>query len=608
MEATRRARCFAAVWLLGLWSAACAADSDAAAKLGTDTSAAQASGTGAAGAAAATVAGSLAAPASAGSAGASAAAAGSAASAHAGSSGAAANSSGSGGIGNAAVGGAAAGVSGPVAAAGSGALPPPPDPGMLTWSRCDTFECSTLDVPLDYAAPSGDQLKLALKRRRASGQRIGSLLINPGGPGGSAVDFLASFVQVAGAALLQRFDIVAFDPRGVGASAPINCHSTVQKLVATDPTPDNEAEWQASDDAAKAFADECAQKHMKVLPYLGTTNVARDMDQVRAALGDAKLTYLGFSYGTALGARYADLFPQRVRALVLDGALDVSLSALAISLEQAQGFEQALTTYFAWCGRAASNCTWTAGMTPAAAFMQLSAAVENKPLSGRVPVGPGEFALGVITPLYGGEDGYRTLSQALGAAVRGNGSTLLALVDSYMDRRADGSYGNMLEANNAVNCLDLPVPDYQMLRAEEPRFNAAAPTFGTATLTGQLVCSHWPVHAPQAPVPKAVGAAPILVVGTTGDPATPYAWAEALSKQLESGVLLTYEGEGHTAYSRSVPCIDDAVEAYLIAGTVPAAGKRCGASSTASSLILQPQPAHGPWPWPRWSNALPVLK
>jgi pimeloyl-ACP methyl ester carboxylesterase len=415
------------------------------------------------------------------------------------------------------------------------------------------------------------------------------------------VDFLTSFVQVAGAALLQRFDIVAFDPRGVGQSTPIECHSTLQKLIATDPTPDDEAEWQASDAAAKVFADECAQKYGKILPFLGTVNVARDMDQVRAALGDEKLTYLGFSYGTAIGARYADLFPQRVRALVLDGALDMSLSALDISLQQAQGFEQALKTYFSWCGRAASNCTWTAGMQPEAAFEQLAASVEKKPLTGRVPVGPGEFLLGVIAPLYGGEDGFRILSQELAGATRGDGSTIMTLVDSYTDRRPDGSYGNIQEANNAVNCIDAPAPDYMGLRAEEMRFTMAAPIFGTATLTSLFVCAHWPVRAQQAPVPRASGAPPILVVGTTGDPATPYGWAQALSKQLESGVLLTYEGEGHTAYSRSVPCIDDAVEAYLIDGKAPEDGKRCGGStSTPSRIMLQPMPARGPWPTPKW--------
>ena len=192
-----------------------------------------------------------------------------------------------------------------------------------------------------------------------------------------------------------------------------------------------------------------------------------------------------------------------MRALVLDGALDMSLSALDISLQQAQGFEQALATYFSWCGKAASNCSWTNGMQPKAAFDKLSASVEQKPLTGRVPVGPGEFLLGVIAPLYGGVDGFRILSQELAGAVRGDGSTIMSLVDSYTDRKSDGSYGNMQEANNAVNCIDAPAPDYMALRAEEPRFSMASPIFGTATLTGLFVCAHWPVHAQQERTPKA---------------------------------------------------------------------------------------------------------
>jgi pimeloyl-ACP methyl ester carboxylesterase len=497
----------------------------------------------------------------------------------------------------------AAGTAAP-AAVGAGALPPPPTPERLQFRRCESYECAQLKVPLDYADPSGEQISLSVQRRAASGgQRIGSLLINPGGPGGSAIEFLPGFAQGVSSAISQRFDIVAFDPRGVGESTPLDCHSTIQKLAATDPSPDSEDEWTRADAAAKTFADECGQKHSKLLPHLGTPNVARDMDQLRAALGDEKLTYVGFSYGTAIGATYAELFPQRVRALVLDGALDMSLGALDISLEQALGFDKALQSYFAWCGRAGGNCDWTNGSAPAEAFKALSAKVDAQPLmasGGDRPLGPGEFLFGVIAPLYSGEDGYRALSTALGNAARGDGGSLLSFTDNYLNRQPDGSYGNIQEANAAVNCVDSPGPDYMALRAEEARFAMTSQTFGLATLTGLLVCAHWPVQTPpRMSVPRAAGAAPILIVGTTGDPATPYAWAEALASELESGVLLTYEGEGHTAYLRSVPCIDDAVDAYLIDGKVPDAGKRCGGSSNASRTMLQVQAARGPRPAPR---------
>jgi pimeloyl-ACP methyl ester carboxylesterase len=487
---------------------------------------------------------------------------------------------------------AAAGGAGQApAAAGSGALPPPPVPAPLRWSTCGSFDCATLEVPLDYAAPSGERIQLSVQRRAARGQRLGSLLINPGGPGGSAIDFLAGFAAGPGARLLDRFDLVAFDPRGVGHSTPINCHSTLQRLIAADPTPDSEAEWSAIDQVAAAFAADCGDKHAKLLPHLGTPDVARDMDQVRAALGEEKLTYLGFSYGTELGAWYAELFPDRVRALVLDGALDLKLSSLEIALQQSAGFESSLASFFEWCAAASSNCRWTQGKAPAAAFTSLSAAVDTTALAvrgGNRKVGPGEFLLGVIAPLYSGVQGYRPLSDALAAAAGNDGSALLAFVDSYTERHSDGTYGNIQEANNAVNCLDAPVPPYTDLRNEVMRFAAASPTFGVATLTSLLVCSHWPVHATKPEPPMAAGAAPILVIGTTGDPATPYPWAEALATELESGVLLTYEGEGHTAYGRGVKCIDDAVNAYLIDGTLPAKGKRCGSSGAASAEYIAP--------------------
>jgi len=321
---------------------------------------------------------------------------------------------------------------------------------------------------------------------------------------------------------------------------------------------------------------------------------------VRAALGDEKLNYLGFSYGTALGAWYAELFPQRVRAMVLDGALDLSLSAVELAYAQGKGFDAALASYFAWCGAAARNCTWTAGSAPAEAFARLEAAVDRLPLTAPGadrPAGPGELALGVIAPLYGGTAGWATLSRALSMAVAGNGSGLVSLSDSYLSRRADGSYPNMIEVNQAVNCLDHPVPDTATVRAEAMRFRAAAPRFGMPALTGLLICAHWPVSVPEPAPPSGRGAPPIIVVGTTGDPATPYAWAEALASQLESGLLLTYEGEGHTAYGRLSTCIDNAVNGYFLTGKVPVDGTRCAptrlslrADADADTALLRWQP------------------
>jgi pimeloyl-ACP methyl ester carboxylesterase len=494
----------------------------------------------------------------------------------------------------AAVGGAS-GAAGAIAQAAGAAAPsmPPLPVDKPTWKSCNSgFQCATLKAPLDYANPSGTTIDLALMRLPARGQRIGSLLVNPGGPGGSAIDFLSGFAGSA-SALSARFDLVAFDPRGVGQSTPINCHSTLKALIAADPSPDSDAAWTTLDDASKTFADECEQKQAALLPYLGTPNVARDMDRVREAVGDDKLHYLGFSYGTEIGAWYAQLFPTRVGQLVLDGAVDVRLSALDLAYAQGLGFELALSDYFKWCTQAATNCSWAQNKTPSTEFTRLASSVKTKPLpasrSDR-PVGPGEFSIGTIAPLYGGEDGWRVLSSALAAAESGDGNALMSQVEQYLGRAADGSYSNETEANNAVNCLDRASPTVAQVRAQADRFKMAAPNFGLTALTQLLLCSHWPVAGQDVPPPQGVGAAPIVVVGTTNDPATPYAWAGALAMQLASGVLLTADGEGHTAYGRGNACIDDAVNAYFISGTVPAKGAHCNASGMSVPTMLRLAP------------------
>ncbi|HEY2733594.1 MAG TPA: alpha/beta hydrolase, partial [Polyangiales bacterium] len=420
-------------------------------------------------------------------------------------------------------------------------------------------------------------------------QRIGSLFINPGGPGGSAIDFLPSVVSGA-SALATRFDIVAFDPRGVGQSTPLNCHSTLQTLIATDPSPDSDAEWSALEQASKTFADECAQNSAAILPYLGTPNVARDMDRVRESLGEDKLYYLGFSYGTEIGAWYAELFADRVGALVLDGAVDLKLSSLELSLAQGQGFELALSDYFAWCSATPSRCSWAQNKVPADEFTRLTMSIDAKPLpaprSDR-PAGPGEFAIAVIAPLYAGEDGWVELSSALAAAESGSGDQIISIADNYLERATDGSYGNITEAYDAVTCLDNADPSVDVVRGQADHFAMLAPNFGVTSLTGLFVCSDWSVQGKDLPPPKGVGAAPIVVIGTTDDPATPYSWAQALSQELDSAVLLTAEGEGHTAYLRGNSCIDDAVNAYFLSGKVPADGTRCSAAGMSTPSMLR---------------------
>jgi pimeloyl-ACP methyl ester carboxylesterase len=451
----------------------------------------------------------------------------------------------------------------------------------LSWTNCQPrgFQCATLEVPVNYSDPNGATLSLALMRLPATSQsnKIGSLLANPGGPGGSALDFLTAWAGLLSNQIRSRFDLVAFDPRGVGKSTPIICHATLQKLVAVDPSPDNQAEWDAAEAASKRFADDCEAKYPSLLPFLGTKNVARDMESVRIALGEDKLTYVGYSYGTAIGAVYADMYPNRVRAFVLDGAVDLSLNFEDANKTQMIGFERAFNAYLDDCRQ--RKCSLTKNGDPGAAVDKLLAQVETQPLpapSADRPAGPGEVLLGIISALYSSSE-WNALTGALVNAINGDGSGMVELTDEYLQRNPDGSYPNLMEANAAVNFDDETCPkDPNAYIAMAARLKQAAPRFGESAASAGLLCAYWPTTPDPLTTPHAAGAPPIVLISTTNDPATPYESGVAMSKQLESGPLITHRGEGHTIYAQGDSCVDAAVNAYLINLTVPEAGKTCG--------------------------------
>ena len=466
-------------------------------------------------------------------------------------------------------------------AAPTGAAPTSaaPTPAALAWRACGSgFQCATLTVPLDPAKPALGTVGIAITRHRATGSnRIGSLLVNPGGPGASAVEFLKGTYATYPKTLREHFDLAAFDPRGVGLTAPVRCLSTAQldDYFHLDPVPDSPAERQQLAAGNKRLTDGCEARSARILPYVSTKVVAQDMDRVRAALGDARLTYLGYSYGTAIGAAYLDQFPTRVRAMVLDGALDPTTTWDQLLAGQSKGFDVALDAFLANCQR--TGCAFRRSVSGdlGKAFDALAAKVERQPLPGRGArtVGPGEFTLGVGAGLYSRSNGWPAIAQALADAENGDGQLLLELNDSYLDRRSDG-YENTDEANFAVNCVDRPWP-----RAEKPYYDLAArvgrsyPRFGPAIALSGLGCATWPV--PPTGTPHAVsgaGSPPVVVIGTTRDPATPYAWAQALARQLARGVLLTHEGDGHTVFRNGAPnCILRPVDDYLVSLKVPAA-------------------------------------
>ncbi|MFF6775361.1 alpha/beta hydrolase [Streptomyces sp. NPDC012637] len=484
---------------------------------------------------------------------------------------------------------------------GSGVAAPPPSPSgaagpaalgtyygqKVSWRDCGVpeFQCATVRVPLDYAKPDGERVELAVSRAKATGpgKRLGSLLVNPGGPGGSSVGYVEGYAGIGYPAPVRaRYDIVGVDPRGVARSEPVECLTGPQMDAYTqvDVTPDSAAEQNALAGSYKGFAAACEKRSGKVLPHVSTVEAARDMDIVRAVLGDEKLTYVGASYGTFLGATYAELFPARVGRLVLDGAMDPSLTAEQLNREQTAGFETSINAFAADCVKK-TDCPLGTESVPAAldALRDFFRATDAKP----VPTGEsrqlGESlaTTGVIAAMYD-ESAWPQLREALTRAMGGEGSALLALADTYYERESDGTYANLMSANAAVNCLDLPPAFTGPASVEKavPSFEKASPVFGRNLAWAALNCTYWPAPATGRPHRiTAEGAAPIVVVGTTRDPATPYKWARSLAEQLSSGTLLTYDGDGHTAYGRGSDCIDTAINTYLLDGTPPQDGKRC---------------------------------
>ncbi|MGI5493346.1 alpha/beta hydrolase [Microtetraspora malaysiensis] len=454
----------------------------------------------------------------------------------------------------------------------------------LDWKDCgDGFQCSRAEVPLDYSAPSGEKIGISLIRLPATGKRIGSLLINPGGPGGSGIQYARAARSVLSAKVRSQFDVVGFDPRGVGESSPIRCMSgsELDAYAGLDASPDTPAEVTAMEKGSKAFADACGAKAAQLLPHVGTADAARDMDVLRAALGDSGLTYLGKSYGTYLGAVYADLFPKKVRALVLDGAVDPSVPALKSNETQAAGFEVALKAFLQDCFEDGA-CPFSSRTVEGAMdeLTDLLKKADSHPLKNTLgdgrEINESWVVLGIVTPLYE-RQAWPVLREALGHAFNGDGTDLLRMADLMLDRKPDGSYSNQTEANMAINCVDHPYPKEPSAYAEGAAEAAKiAPHFGNFVMWGSLPCAYWPV-APKGTDKKltAAGAPPIVVVGTSRDPATPYEWAEGLASQLSSGVLLGYDGDGHTAYGTGSTCVDKAVDDYLISLKPPKQGTMC---------------------------------
>ena len=453
----------------------------------------------------------------------------------------------------------------------------------LTWEECGSrFECTDVTVPMDYAEPDGETITIAVKRRAAGDDEpVGSLFVNPGGPGGSGIQLAEAAQLMFSADLLDGYDIVGFDPRGVGQSSAVDCVSDAElDRIRAEDYETTERGLAALSATAEELAAACAENTGDLLAHVDTVSAARDLDVLRHVVGSSRLDFLGYSYGTYLGATYAELFPENVGRVVLDGGLDPSLSSADLVRGQAAGFERALRVYAEDC-LAGSSCPLTGDVDTAVAQVQnLLELASHTPLptgTDRELTAPLMFS-GIIMPLY--DDSYwMLLTSALDAAMHEqDGSQLLLLADLAAEREPDGTYAtNSTEANIAINCLDHPVEgDLEDWRDLAKELEEISPTFGSALSFGEVTCDAWPhpATAERAPV-SAAGADPIVVIGTTGDPATPYEWSERLADQLESGVLVTYEGEGHTAYGRAGRCITEAVDNFLLRGTLPEDGLVC---------------------------------
>jgi pimeloyl-ACP methyl ester carboxylesterase len=468
---------------------------------------------------------------------------------------------------------------GPVIAGRAQEATPEASSTALAWSACafgGGWECATLPVPLDYADPMGPTIDIALTRLPAAdpARRIGALVINCGGPGCPTVTILHELGMVLfPEGTRARFDLVGFDPRGVGESGQIDCRLDYEAYYAIDPSPDDDAEREAWLAEGRAFAEACAANAGDLLPYLGTESVVSDMERLREALGEETISFLGLSYGTSIGARYADRYPDRVRAFALDSALPAVVDTATFVPEWVDAIERAFDAYLADCA-ATLTCAFYSGGDPAAAFDALMTQVDATPLevateSGTRLVGQ-RAVLDAVDARLSWPSGWPELAFALAAAANGDGAPLLAIADQHNERAPDGTYGPGNTVFLAVGCLDFAITkDPAAYEALAAKAATIAPRLGAYYATWTLPCVYWsapPTPAPHTPV--AAGAPPILVVGATLDTQDAYSWSVDMAGQLESAVLLRREGSGHPSYWNSA-CILEAVNAYLRDLTLP---------------------------------------
>lgn len=464
----------------------------------------------------------------------------------------------------------------------------------LDWSACEggglggllgggDLECAQLSVPVDYADPGGESTEVAMSRLASGGDAAeGALLVNPGGPGASGVDLMGAAEQIFAEPVREAYDIVSFDPRGVSRSDGIQCLDDTE-MDAWRSQPAFDPQEQPADELRqeyREFGESCAEASGPVLEHMDTQSVARDLDVMRAALGQEHTDYLGFSYGTHIGAEYAGLFPDRVGRFVLDAGVDPTLGTHEIALGQARGFEESMRRFLEDCVTSQDQCFTEGSVEEGLSEVQeILARTEQEELTGDDGrrVSAVQAAEGMIAPLYTTAT-YSILNEALRDAGDGDYTALQELSDTNHGRQSDGTYrGNSTEAFTAVNCLDATerTATDEDLRRDQRELTEQAPTFGPYLGYSEAACQGWPYESVDDATAAYTGEAQILVVGATQDPATPYAWSRALTEQLGAARLLTRDGLGHVSYTSGNGCIVEATDAYLLEGTLPEEGTVC---------------------------------
>ena len=498
----------------------------------------------------------------------------------------------------------------------------------LNWQQCyNNFECSALRVPIDYSNLKLGIFKLALLRYKAIDQkdRLGSLVVNPGGPGASGKNYAYNVESIVSPDVLAKYDIVGFDPRGVGDSTPIYCLNDAETdaIYAADSKPDNSAELAKLEKQGREYVAKCLAK-TKYLNHYGTVDSARDMDLLRLALGDKKLNFLGKSYGTYLGTLYASLFPRNVGRMVLDGAIDPSVSSVEQSISQAVGFDKALDSFIADCytrfdcplvikstnnsskqqfavnqiigifhdaarrplPNSANNIE--ASRKQASSNASSQSKTDSKVANKRSSISKKDrvateslVVLGTASALYDSKSGWPQLRTAIKESLSGSGMTFLALADEYSQRNTQGHYGdNETDAGFVINCLDWPESRMMSQIANDAKaFAVKAPVFGPYLAYGSLVCKNFASSKSDSKVSmnasRTIITSPVIIIGTTRDPATPYTWAQGLHSKFQNSRLISLNADGHTGHRRGSTCVDSAVDSYYLSGKLPITDLKC---------------------------------